>query len=495
MKQMTNKVNLFYSYSHRDEDYRDELEKHLATLRRDGLIDEWHDRKIDAGDDFNEEINKHMERAHIILLLFSSDYIDSEACDRELKKAMQLRKKKQVVVIPVILRDCPWKDTVVSKLMAVPTDGLPVSQWENKDAAWQDVYNHIKKRVRRIRGQRKATANNDFIDNLLANPITGAKLNDLFVYPDISKPRDGVKSSEKEIDSKKLTDLDAFGYQYILIKGEEQSGKTSLCNMLYVNYQEAGNYPVFISGKNVSGRVDINEIIHKHYNHQYAHANSDWFLDVGDRILLIDDADEIAINNFTQFISTIKDNFKYALFFIDELSNLSEWTSEIDRYSNFHLFSINRLGYTKRSQLIKKCIALDENMDFDNNNSNHLSRLDKNTEHINTIIGNNLVPSNPVFIVTIFNIVESAARFDLSQTSYGHCYNAMVVMNLHRSGIKSEDVDAYFNFLTRLAYYMFEEKSKTISVEIFDQFVKQYTVKFMVPENMMKCLEQDNHIK
>ena len=39
-------MKLFYSYSHRDEHLRNNVEKHLALLKDEGYIDEWHDRKI-----------------------------------------------------------------------------------------------------------------------------------------------------------------------------------------------------------------------------------------------------------------------------------------------------------------------------------------------------------------------------------------------------------------------------------------------------------------
>ena len=38
-----------FSYSHVDEDLRDQLETHLAGLQRQGLISSWHDRRIAAG--------------------------------------------------------------------------------------------------------------------------------------------------------------------------------------------------------------------------------------------------------------------------------------------------------------------------------------------------------------------------------------------------------------------------------------------------------------
>jgi len=42
-------VKIFYSYSHKDEALRDELEKHLSILKRQGVISGWHDRRIAAG--------------------------------------------------------------------------------------------------------------------------------------------------------------------------------------------------------------------------------------------------------------------------------------------------------------------------------------------------------------------------------------------------------------------------------------------------------------
>ena len=68
---------IFFSYSHKDEALRDQLEVHLAMLKRQGLIESWHDRRIDAGDVLDESISAHLEEAEIILLLVSSDFLAS----------------------------------------------------------------------------------------------------------------------------------------------------------------------------------------------------------------------------------------------------------------------------------------------------------------------------------------------------------------------------------------------------------------------------------
>jgi hypothetical protein len=39
-------ISLFYSYSHKDEALKQKLETHLSLLNREGVIRDWHDRRI-----------------------------------------------------------------------------------------------------------------------------------------------------------------------------------------------------------------------------------------------------------------------------------------------------------------------------------------------------------------------------------------------------------------------------------------------------------------
>jgi TIR domain len=71
-------ATLFFSYSHVDEDLRDQLEIHLSGLRRQGLIESWHDRRITAGDEFGSALDAHIDTHDVILLLVSPDFIASD---------------------------------------------------------------------------------------------------------------------------------------------------------------------------------------------------------------------------------------------------------------------------------------------------------------------------------------------------------------------------------------------------------------------------------
>src|SRR5262245_5386906 len=141
-------IQIFYSYSHKDEDLRDKLETHLSVLKRQGVITGWHDRRISAGSEWKDSIDDHLATAGIILLLISSDFIASDYCyEKEMKRAMARHADGSAHVIPIILRDCDWSDTPFSKLQALPKDARPITSWENIDEAFTNVATGLKKAI------------------------------------------------------------------------------------------------------------------------------------------------------------------------------------------------------------------------------------------------------------------------------------------------------------------------------------------------------------
>src|SRR5262245_32810907 len=127
-------INVFYSYSHKDETFRIELEKHLSLMRRNGEIAGWHDRDISAGTEWKKSIDKNLENADIILLLVSADFIASDYCYQiEMMRAMKLHHEGRACVIPIIVRTCDWASAPFAELQALPKDAKPLSTWSNRD--------------------------------------------------------------------------------------------------------------------------------------------------------------------------------------------------------------------------------------------------------------------------------------------------------------------------------------------------------------------------
>jgi hypothetical protein len=138
-------AKVFFSYSHDDEQFRNQLEKHLSMLKHQGLIEPWHDRRIAAGSAVDDAISNALEEADIILLLVSASFIASAYCySREMERAMQRHHDGTAVVIPVIVRMCDWHPAPFGKLLAVPKDGKAIDLWANFDEAYTDVARQIR---------------------------------------------------------------------------------------------------------------------------------------------------------------------------------------------------------------------------------------------------------------------------------------------------------------------------------------------------------------
>src|SRR5260370_1983694 len=144
-------IQIFYSYSHKDEALRDQLEKQLSMLRRGGLIQAWHDRRIGVRREWEKEISEHLDTAQIILLLISADFLASEYCyGLELQRAMQRHEAGEALVIPIILRPVDWKGAPFSKLQALPTNAKPHTTWSHRDKAFLDIPRAIHAAVARL---------------------------------------------------------------------------------------------------------------------------------------------------------------------------------------------------------------------------------------------------------------------------------------------------------------------------------------------------------
>jgi hypothetical protein len=145
-------LSIFISYAHADVVHKTSLLKHLEPLRRSGWVEAWHDGEITPGAALDATISSRLQAASIVVLLVSVDFISSIYCyEIELEKALERRAQGEAVVIPVILRSCMWRQTPLSNLLALPTDGKPIVSWSDQDDAWTNVVEGLTRAVRELR--------------------------------------------------------------------------------------------------------------------------------------------------------------------------------------------------------------------------------------------------------------------------------------------------------------------------------------------------------
>ena len=139
-------LQLFYSYSQKDEDDKNDLIAHLSLLKKSGIISEWHDRNIIAGQNWSKEIDTHLGASDIILLLLSANFIASDYCyGIEMRKALERHDAGQCIVIPIFLKSFDTHNAPFENIQGLPGNNKPISSWSNRDEAWTDVAQGIRK--------------------------------------------------------------------------------------------------------------------------------------------------------------------------------------------------------------------------------------------------------------------------------------------------------------------------------------------------------------
>ena len=153
---MNKPLKVFITYAHKDTWAKDELIIHLAVLKREGLIDIWHDNEILPGDKWHDAIFSNLADSDILLYLTSAYSLDSENCNKELTAA--LKADTNIRVIPIIVDECDWENHQLSDFQALPDKGKAItdsSVWKRESEGWKNVVAGIRRVVPKMQVQAK----------------------------------------------------------------------------------------------------------------------------------------------------------------------------------------------------------------------------------------------------------------------------------------------------------------------------------------------------
>jgi len=479
------KLKLFISYSHKDEkSYIDDFKKHIDILKDKGLIEDWYDRKILAGEDYQNKIDNNLEDADIICLFISKEFLSSPSCKKEKEKALELRKKKGISVIPIILSSCEWLDEEdISKLLALPTDGKPISKFEDPDEAWLGVYEGLKKIIEKEIKFKNLKITEEFEGFLQdTEMLTYAHsekervlLDDIFMPPDLDKFND--LGEHEEISSEELF-KNLLDYPRIVIAGENQSGKTSLCKVMFKELRKRNFVPVYISDEKDQFRGRIENKILESFHKQYDDDGFDINEIDKERIIPIIDDFHFAKNKEKH----VKDLSVYprCILIVDDIFSLNIEDEKL--LASFTRFKISEFKPTLRNELIKKWRRLTDKeiRDIDYRDIDRTTELIDST--LGETIGKKIMPAYPFFILSAIVTYETLA-IPLNQeiTSQGYCYEAFIYFYLRKQGVRNDEIDTYMNFLTELAFYFYKEKKYELFPDDFTSFMKLYLEKYNLP--------------
>jgi len=314
-------------------------------------------------------------------------------------------------------------------------------------------------------------------------------LNDLYVYPDLESIVGSNKSLSmfSEVTSEKLTSL--ANVKQTVIYGSDTSGKTALLQMLAMQYKNNGLLPIIIYGRDIQkddfelGK--IKKLIQKQFKRQYEIGAStiDAFdqLNKDDKILLIDDFDEANINSDykAELIRNLLElNYKNVLIFTHESLKIEATTESrlSEALNKFSHFQIKEFGHILREKIIRRWVVLGNETTMEKKEVHAITK--HKASIVTKTIGYNIVPSYPLYILTLLQAMESNETNTLSKSTYGHYYYFLILKYLNDEGnMTPKDLNTILTFASDFAFEIFKRKDPIFTIGYFEKFNSAYIAK------------------
>ena len=336
----------------------------------------------------------------------------------------------------------------------------------------------------------------DFLNDSGANFTHRSKtltLDDIYVTPFMEKfslsddEEKGTSFKSEEILNKILNKE----INHTIVLGEENSGKTSFCKIIFKKGVILDNtVPIFIKGRDIKKvkEEDITKLINKEFRKQY---NSDVDLTSKNLIVIIDDFNNCKLpqkskKNF--ILNLYKNNFQTVITW-DEYFTLSELLES--QVTTVEVYEILKFGGKKRLELIRKWVDLFED-EFEDDQSKEF-QIKELSKTVNSVIGKNLIPSLPIYILTILQANELTNTTNFEQSTFGHYYDVLIKSALGQKIKVNAEIEKYYSYLTEFSYWIYDNKTIEIDENNFIEFHQTFIKKYQVQLSFRDALEVLEH--
>ncbi|MBX2990345.1 MAG: toll/interleukin-1 receptor domain-containing protein [Bacteroidetes bacterium] len=140
--------NVFISYSHKDKQWLERLQRTLKPFLRNNPISVWDDTKIHAGEQWKEEIEKELNKADIAVMLVSQNFLASDfVTGQEIPQLLKAAKSRGMKIIWVPISYCMFGETELPAYQATHDPQEPLesmTKWK-QEKALVEIGEQIKK--------------------------------------------------------------------------------------------------------------------------------------------------------------------------------------------------------------------------------------------------------------------------------------------------------------------------------------------------------------
>ena len=429
------------------------------------------------------------------LLTDSSDYIlTGHEHTPSARKETDIFNKKNVINLEAgTLQDSYNNDESKFNLIQLDTkeetNNLIILQWNGND------YNEVENRKieKSCNIGTKFNFNRDHYNKINSlgirvnhNAKENVVLNDLFVYPDLKVLKSGNKNkiSFTKVNSESIVKKDILGLN--VIYGADNSGKSKLGHTYQSELRNLGFIPILISSSSFKSNFSstkIDRITSKAFIKQYTtddkilrHFNK---INNKDKILIIEDFHRTSGNNeFKANIieSLTNSSYKNIIIFSSESLKLEATTETAlsEKLEEFTHYEIETFGAQLREKLVRKWVILGQEHSIEEKDLQRLKR-DK-AKRITQTIGWNIVPSYPLYLLTLLQAMQINDKSIDNKSSYGYYYNFLISQYLTNSNVELEthDLNTIYRYCSELSFEMFNTMNHEYTYQELVKFDVDY---------------------
>jgi hypothetical protein len=248
-----------------------------------------------------------------------------------------------------------------------------------------------------------------------------------------------------------------------------------------------GYLPILINGQDLSNNIRIEifeKTLIKNFQGQYQ-ENGCLFdkINANEVIVIIDDFHKIKVKNDYRVVLIKNICKKYPNLVItgNTLMPIEGIKNKIqeDIFKDFVLYSIQEFGTKLRYELISKWNSIGREKRFIDTNE-LLRQNDFANNHINSIIGKNYIPSYPIYLLGMLQALEAGSNLNSSNnySQHGFYYELVINEALNKAVKDKKEISLFTNYITNFCYFLFEKKSKELTISEFSNFHNLYCEKY-----------------
>jgi hypothetical protein len=321
-------------------------------------------------------------------------------------------------------------------------------------------------------------------------------LRDMFIYPDMKLASVSAKSQNS------LPSSAVFEYMleenYVQIAGAPTSGKSTLARALYIDFQrQARLLPILLSGLDLKGpsHGQFEKNVEKAFAEQFRSAQWERFRQQPSerKVLIMDDWHRCRLPKKAkkQLLDAARTMFGKVILISADVSLfqlLTESAQDKDGAAHAEFCEIKQFGYRLRSELINRWHRL--GADLDDDDLTLTSRISASENVIDTLVRKGIVPSWPVFILSVLQTTSTTVEETAAYGSYGHLYEALLTKRMAITSKRPNSLGMKFTYLSTVAYELFKSGRSALTENDLRRIHRSYEHDYQISVNEPELWEE-----